>query len=246
MQSTTSAVLARPSYLFGQLKKSSGGKTFRFNEDMQQVPQEWLHPQPRDFFFLLYKSKHFTGAGVYLTRRNYVEKRYSCVLLSQNTFTKTKTFKVFISRTLVEDLIVPKSGVRTCNKNVDTVMKFADTSWTKSCKKLANTCKKAHSVIHSVDTITQQADCQPQWLPVKMFNPCSCRYMVVCLILSFSSPPRLNKARTCQLQQVLLSSAVTAARTARVVEAVVAWPASESCMAMSTSALQEASRLKNS
>ena len=37
--------------VFGPLKEAMGGKSFKSNEEVQQAVQEWLHFQPREFFF---------------------------------------------------------------------------------------------------------------------------------------------------------------------------------------------------
>jgi histone-lysine N-methyltransferase SETMAR len=38
-------------HVFGPLKVAMGGKPFRSDEDVQQGVQEWLHSQPKNFFF---------------------------------------------------------------------------------------------------------------------------------------------------------------------------------------------------
>jgi len=37
-------------HIFGLLKEAMGGKSFRSNEEVQQVVHEWLHSQPKYFF----------------------------------------------------------------------------------------------------------------------------------------------------------------------------------------------------
>jgi len=37
-------------HVFGPLKLAMGGKSFRSDEEVQQVVHEWLHSQPKDFF----------------------------------------------------------------------------------------------------------------------------------------------------------------------------------------------------
>ena len=37
-------------HVFGPLKEAMGGKSFRSDEEVQQVVYEWLHSQPKDFF----------------------------------------------------------------------------------------------------------------------------------------------------------------------------------------------------
>ena len=37
-------------HVFGPLKQAMGGKSFRFDEEVQQTVHEWLHSQPKDFF----------------------------------------------------------------------------------------------------------------------------------------------------------------------------------------------------
>ena len=49
-------------HVFGPLKEAVGGKSFRSNEEVQQAVHEWLHSQPKDFFFLEI-SMHFRSAG---------------------------------------------------------------------------------------------------------------------------------------------------------------------------------------
>ena len=48
-------------YVFGPLKEAMGGKSFRSDEEMQQVVHKWLHSQPKEFF--LEVSMHFRSAG---------------------------------------------------------------------------------------------------------------------------------------------------------------------------------------
>jgi len=36
-------------HVFGPLKEAMGGKSFRSDEEVLQVVQEWLHSQPKDF-----------------------------------------------------------------------------------------------------------------------------------------------------------------------------------------------------
>jgi len=50
-------------HVFGPLKEAMGGKFFRFDEEVQQAVHEWLHSQPKDFFFFLEVSKLFRSAG---------------------------------------------------------------------------------------------------------------------------------------------------------------------------------------
>ena len=38
-------------HVFGPLKEAMGGKSFRSDEEVQQAVREWLHSQPKDFFF---------------------------------------------------------------------------------------------------------------------------------------------------------------------------------------------------
>jgi hypothetical protein len=43
--------LARSDYhMFGPLKESRGGKKFRFDVEVHQAVQEWLHTRPQEFF----------------------------------------------------------------------------------------------------------------------------------------------------------------------------------------------------
>jgi histone-lysine N-methyltransferase SETMAR len=37
-------------HVFGPLKEAMRGKSFRSDEEVQQVVHEWLHSQPKDFF----------------------------------------------------------------------------------------------------------------------------------------------------------------------------------------------------
>ena len=36
-------------HVFGPLKKAMGGKSFRFDKEVQQAVHEWLHTHPKDF-----------------------------------------------------------------------------------------------------------------------------------------------------------------------------------------------------
>jgi len=38
-------------HIFAPLKEAMGGKFFRSDEEVQQAVHEWLHSQPKDFFF---------------------------------------------------------------------------------------------------------------------------------------------------------------------------------------------------
>jgi len=38
-------------HVFGPLKEAMGGKSFRSDEEVQQAVHEWLHSQPKDFFY---------------------------------------------------------------------------------------------------------------------------------------------------------------------------------------------------
>jgi hypothetical protein len=38
-------------HVFGPLTEAMGGKSFRSNEEVQQVVHEWLRSKPKDFFF---------------------------------------------------------------------------------------------------------------------------------------------------------------------------------------------------
>jgi len=38
-------------HVFGPFKEAMEGKSFRSDEDVQQAVHEWLHSQPKDFFF---------------------------------------------------------------------------------------------------------------------------------------------------------------------------------------------------
>jgi len=38
-------------HVFGPLKEVMGGKSFRSDEEVQEAVHEWLHSQPKDFFF---------------------------------------------------------------------------------------------------------------------------------------------------------------------------------------------------
>jgi len=38
-------------HIFGPLKEAMGGKSFRSDEEVQQAMHEWLHSQPKDFFY---------------------------------------------------------------------------------------------------------------------------------------------------------------------------------------------------
>jgi hypothetical protein len=53
----------RPSdlHVFGPLKQAMGGKSFRSDEEVQQVVHEWLRSQPKEFF--VEASMHFRNAG---------------------------------------------------------------------------------------------------------------------------------------------------------------------------------------
>ena len=44
-------------HVFGPLKEAMVGKSFRSDEEVQQVVHEWLHSQPKEFF--LEVSMHF-------------------------------------------------------------------------------------------------------------------------------------------------------------------------------------------
>jgi histone-lysine N-methyltransferase SETMAR len=37
-------------HVFGPLKEAMGGKSFRSDEEVQQVVHEWVHSQPKDFY----------------------------------------------------------------------------------------------------------------------------------------------------------------------------------------------------
>jgi hypothetical protein len=37
-------------HVFGPLKKAMGGKSFRFDKEVQQAVHKWLHTHPKDFF----------------------------------------------------------------------------------------------------------------------------------------------------------------------------------------------------
>jgi histone-lysine N-methyltransferase SETMAR len=49
-------------HVFGPLKEAMGSKSFRSDEEVQQAVYEWLHSQPKDFFFF-FLSMHFRSAG---------------------------------------------------------------------------------------------------------------------------------------------------------------------------------------
>jgi len=38
-------------HVFGPLKQTMGGKSFRSDEEVQQAVHEWLHSQPKEFFY---------------------------------------------------------------------------------------------------------------------------------------------------------------------------------------------------
>jgi hypothetical protein len=38
-------------HVFGPLKQAMGGKSFRFDEEVQQAVHEWLRSQPKQFFY---------------------------------------------------------------------------------------------------------------------------------------------------------------------------------------------------
>jgi hypothetical protein len=48
-------------HIFGQLREAMGGKTFKSDEEVQQVVHEWLRMRPKDFF--LEESMHFVSTG---------------------------------------------------------------------------------------------------------------------------------------------------------------------------------------
>jgi len=48
-------------HVFGPLKEAMGGKSFRSDNEVQQVVHEWLHSQPRRLF--LEVSMHLRSAG---------------------------------------------------------------------------------------------------------------------------------------------------------------------------------------
>ena len=49
--------------VYGLLKETMGGKSFRSGGEVLQAVQEWQRSQPRDFFFFLELSMHFQSAG---------------------------------------------------------------------------------------------------------------------------------------------------------------------------------------
>jgi hypothetical protein len=76
----------------GNSKEAMGGKTFRPNEEMQQVVHEWLHMWPKDFFSrgIHALCKHWR---TYIKcNGDYIEKWHSCVLLLRNYEKKNKVF----------------------------------------------------------------------------------------------------------------------------------------------------------
>jgi len=81
-------------HVFGPFKEAMGGKSFRSDEEVQQVVHEWLRSQPKDFFS--------RGIHALTKRRNtcmvrngdYVENEVIVYLLCSINY-EIKIFKVF-------------------------------------------------------------------------------------------------------------------------------------------------------
>jgi histone-lysine N-methyltransferase SETMAR len=61
-------------HLFGRLKEALGGKTFRSDEEVQQVVHEWLHTRPREFFSTGIQALHRRWKTCIERNGGYVEK----------------------------------------------------------------------------------------------------------------------------------------------------------------------------
>jgi len=48
-------------HVSGLLKQAMGGKSFRYDKEVQQAVHEWLNSQPKEFF--IEASMHFRNAG---------------------------------------------------------------------------------------------------------------------------------------------------------------------------------------
>jgi hypothetical protein len=62
-------------HLFGPLKKHLGGKSFRYNDEVIQDVQEWLHWQSKDFVLSGIRKLPDRWSKCVTSQRGYVEKQ---------------------------------------------------------------------------------------------------------------------------------------------------------------------------